>query len=52
MIAQMHKAISIIQFKLEAEIIQRRPDFEMEDRMNVICEKLGEADPDEIKEKE
>ena len=33
MIAQMHKAISIIQFKLEAEIIQRRPDFEMEDRM-------------------
>lgn len=33
MIAQMHKAISIMQFKLEAEIIKRRPDFEMEDRM-------------------
>jgi fructose-1,6-bisphosphatase-3 len=33
MIAQMHKAISIIQFKLEAEIIRRRPDFEMDDRM-------------------
>jgi len=33
MIAQMHKAISIIQFKLEAEIIQRRPEFEMDDRM-------------------
>lgn len=33
MIAQMHKAISIIQFKLEAQIIQRRPDFEMDDRM-------------------
>lgn len=33
MIAQMHKAISIIQFKLEAEIIKRRPDFGMDDRM-------------------
>lgn len=33
MMAQLHKAISIIQFKLEAEIIRRRPDFEMEDRM-------------------
>ena len=33
MLAQMHKAISIIQFKLEAQIINRRPDFEMEDRM-------------------
>ena len=32
MIAQMHKAICIIQFKLEAEIIKRRPEFEMEDR--------------------
>jgi len=31
--AQMHKAISIIQFKLEAQIIKRRPDFEMEDRL-------------------
>ena len=32
MIAQMHKAISIIQFKLEAEIISRRPEFGMENR--------------------
>lgn len=31
--AQMHKAIAIIQFKLEAEIIKRRPDFDMDDRM-------------------
>ena len=33
LIAQMHKAISIIQFKLEADIIRRRPEFQMEDRM-------------------
>ena len=33
MIAQMHKAISIIQFKLEAEIIHRRPEFDMDDRL-------------------
>ena len=33
MLAQMHKAISIIQFKLEAQIIKRRPDFEMDNRM-------------------
>lgn len=33
LMAQMHKAISIIQFKLEAEIIRRRPEFHMEDRM-------------------
>lgn len=33
LIAQMHKAICIIQFKLEAEIIKRRPEFEMEDRL-------------------
>lgn len=33
LIAQMHKAISIIQFKLEAKIINRRPDFDMEDRL-------------------
>ncbi len=33
LIAQMHKAISIIQFKLEAGIIRRRPEFCMEDRM-------------------
>ena len=33
LIAQMHKAITIIQFKLEGEIIRRRPEFEMDDRM-------------------
>ena len=33
LIAQMHKAISVIQFKLEAEIIRRHPEFDMEDRM-------------------
>ncbi len=33
LIAQMHKAISVIQFKLEAATIMRRPEFEMEDRM-------------------
>ncbi len=33
LIAKMHKAISIIQFKLEGEIIKRRPYFHMEDRL-------------------
>ena len=33
LIAQMHKAISIIQFKLEAQTIKRRPEFEMDDRL-------------------
>lgn len=32
MISQMHKAISIIQFKLEGKLIDRNPEFEMEDR--------------------
>lgn len=32
LITQMHKAITIIQFKLEADIINRRPEFEMSDR--------------------
>ncbi|MDR1003657.1 MAG: fructose-1,6-bisphosphatase, partial [Prevotellaceae bacterium] len=31
-ITQMHKAITVIQFKLEAAIIDRRPDFGMADR--------------------
>lgn len=30
---KMHKAISIIQFKLEGQIIMRRPEFKMEDRL-------------------
>jgi len=29
---KMHKAISIIQFKLEGQLIERRPNFEMENR--------------------
>ncbi len=33
LIAQMHKAITIIQFKLEAEIIRRHPEYKMEDRL-------------------
>jgi len=33
LVKQMHKAISIIQFKLEAEIIKRNPQFEMDDRL-------------------
>jgi fructose-1,6-bisphosphatase-3 len=32
LLTQMHKAITIIQFKLEAAIIDRRPDFKMHDR--------------------
>ena len=32
LIAQMHKAITVIQFKLEAAIIDRRPEFEMANR--------------------
>ncbi|MBP6805055.1 MAG: fructose-1,6-bisphosphatase [Chloroflexi bacterium] len=31
--AKMHKAITIIQLKLEAQIIQRRPHYEMQDRL-------------------
>lgn len=30
---KMHKAISIIQFKLEGSLIMRRPEFHMEDRL-------------------
>lgn len=33
LIAKMHKAITVIQFKVEGEIIRRRPEFEMDDRM-------------------
>lgn len=31
--AQMHKAIAVIQFKVEAEIISRHPEWKMDDRM-------------------
>lgn len=30
---KMHKAMAVIQFKLEGQIIKRRPEFMMEDRM-------------------
>lgn len=30
---KMHKAISIIQFKLEGQLIRKRPEFEMQDRL-------------------
>lgn len=33
LIAKMHKAISIIQFKYEAQIIRRHPEFRMENRI-------------------
>lgn len=33
LIAKMHKAISVIQFKLEGEIINRRPEFDMKHRL-------------------
>lgn len=32
-IAQMHKAISVIQWKLEGEMIRRNPDYNMTDRL-------------------
>ena len=33
MMAQMHKAITIIQLKLEGQIIGRRPQYQMDDRL-------------------
>ncbi len=33
LVARMHKAISVIQFKLEGQIILRNPHFDMEDRL-------------------
>lgn len=33
LISKMHKAISIIQFKLEAATIKRHPEYEMDDRL-------------------
>lgn len=38
LMAKMHKAISIIQFKLEGQLIDRRPEWKMEDRK--LLEKL------------
>ncbi len=33
LIRKMHKAISIIQFKLEGQFVKRRPEFKMENRL-------------------
>lgn len=33
LLARMHKAIAVIQFKLEAQIIKRHPEYEIDDRM-------------------
>ncbi|HIT83825.1 MAG TPA: fructose-1,6-bisphosphatase [Candidatus Avibacteroides faecavium] len=33
LVAQMHKAITVIQFKLEAEIIRRHPEFGLDGRL-------------------
>ena len=54
LIARMHKAITIIQLKLEAAIIARRPDFNMESRRllhridyarGVFCAENGQEYP-------
>ncbi|MDO4535703.1 MAG: fructose-1,6-bisphosphatase [Clostridium perfringens] len=42
LISKMHKAITIIQFKLEYEIIKRRPEFKMENRL--ILDKINYSD--------
>lgn len=43
LMAKMHKAISIIQFKLEGQIIKRRPEYQMDDRnlLHLIDYKAG-----------
>ncbi|MCQ2214580.1 MAG: fructose-1,6-bisphosphatase [Bacteroidales bacterium] len=43
MMAKMHKAISIIQFKLEGQIVKRHPEYNMDDRnlMHLIDYKAG-----------
>ncbi|MFI3320852.1 MAG: fructose-1,6-bisphosphatase [Rikenellaceae bacterium] len=50
LMAQMHKAISIIQFKLESEIIHRRPEFNMGDRdlLNIIDYEKGTIELDGV----
>jgi fructose-1,6-bisphosphatase-3 len=41
LIAQMHKAITLIQLKLEAQIIRRHPEYAMDDRL--VLDKLDLA---------
>ena len=31
--AKMHKALAVMQFKMEGQIIKRHPDYQMEERM-------------------
>src|SRR5574344_682777 len=42
-LTQMHKAISIIQFKLEGQIIKRRKEFNMDDRLLLDKINFGNA---------
>jgi len=42
LIRKMHKAIAIIQFKLEGQFVKRRPEFEMESRL--VLEKINKKD--------
>jgi fructose-1,6-bisphosphatase-3 len=39
-VARMHKAITVIQFKLEAQIIKRHPEYGMEDR--ILLDKIDD----------
>ncbi len=41
-VARMHKAISIIQFKLEADVIRRNPEFGLDDRL--LLDKIDPAE--------
>ena len=41
LMAQMHKAVTIIQLKLEGQLIQRQPHFQMEDRL--LLDKINHA---------
>lgn len=42
MVAQMHKAIAVILFKLEGNVIRRNPNFKMEDRL--LLDKINFTD--------
>jgi Uncharacterized protein conserved in bacteria len=48
LLANMHKAISVIQFKIEGQIIKRHPEFQMDDRLllDKIDIEKGEIDLD------
>ena len=37
LIAQMHKAITVLQFKLEGQLIDKRPEWQMQDRKVLSC---------------